>query len=285
MEVGMDYELRKLQEKSLEILLVFKEFCEKHDLLFYFCGGCCIGTLRHQGFIPWDDDIDVFMPRDDYEKLGPLWEEEMAETKYRFCRDSEDMFLRSLLSSISDEETTFIKERQTDLDIPHGIRLEVIPLDGCPEGMKRKKQIFWALLHQILMNQEPLTSKGKLFEIPSKLLLFLFPSWKRRYRMAKRAEKHMSKYRIEDCKCITELCTRWQYMVKEYPKEIFASAVYKPFEGYEMPVPIGYDKYLHMAFGDYMQMPPMEGQQPKHDAVKVDIENSYLTYKGQYYGK
>ena len=113
----MDYELRKLQEKSLEILLVFKEFCEKHDLLFYFCGGCCIGTLRHQGFIPWDDDIDVFMPRDDYEKLGPLWEEEMAETKYRFCRDSEDMFLRSLLSSISDEETTFIKERQQFLTI------------------------------------------------------------------------------------------------------------------------------------------------------------------------
>ena len=279
----MNEELRKLQEKSLEILLVFKEFCDRHNLLFYFCGGCCIGTLRHGGFIPWDDDIDVFMPRDDYEKLGPLWESEMADTKYRYQRDNENLFLRSLLTAISDEETTFIKERQIDLNISHGIRLEILPLDGCPSGFKRKKQIFWALVHQILMNQEPLTSKGKLFEIPSRLLLGLFPTWKSRYRMAKRAEKNMSKYKIADCEKITELCARWQYMVNEYPKEIFSSATYKEFEGYLMPIPVGYDTYLHMAFGEYMELPPKEGQIPKHDAIIVDTEKSYKEYK-EYYG-
>ena len=62
-------EIEALQKKSLEILVFFKEFCDKHNLLFYFCGGCCIGTLRHQGFIPWGDAIDVFMPRNGYEKL------------------------------------------------------------------------------------------------------------------------------------------------------------------------------------------------------------------------
>lgn len=80
---------------------VFKDFCDRHGLLFYFCGGCCIGTLRHNGFIPWDDDIDVFMPRTDYEKLTELWQKEMADTKYRFCRNSENEFLRSLLSAVS----------------------------------------------------------------------------------------------------------------------------------------------------------------------------------------
>ncbi len=79
-------ELKELQEKSIEILKVFADFCKKHHLLFYFCGGCCIGTIRHQGFIPWDDDIDLFMPREDYEKLTELWQEEMKETKYVFCR-------------------------------------------------------------------------------------------------------------------------------------------------------------------------------------------------------
>ena len=64
--------IRGIQLKSLEILLYFKEFCEEHNLLFYFCGGCCIGTVRHKGFIPWDDDIDVIMPREDYEKLGVM---------------------------------------------------------------------------------------------------------------------------------------------------------------------------------------------------------------------
>lgn len=272
-------ELKLLQNKSLEILLVFKEFCDKHNLLFYFCGGCCIGTLRHGGFIPWDDDIDVFMPRDDYEKLGPLWEKEMKDTKYRYCRDTKDMYLRSLLTAISDEETTFIKERQQDLDIPHGIRLEILPLDGCPKGFKRKKQIFFALMHQILMNQEPLTSKGKLFELPSRLLLLIFPTWKVRFKVAKYAEKCMSKYKIEDCDHITELCARWQYMVNQYPKEIFASATYKEFEGYQMPIPVGYDMYLKMAFGDYMQLPPKEAQIPKHEAVIVDVNKSYKEYR------
>lgn len=65
--------LRELQNKSLEIALYFKDFCNEHGLLFYMCGGCCIGSLRHKGFIPWDDDVDVFMPRDDYEKLKELW--------------------------------------------------------------------------------------------------------------------------------------------------------------------------------------------------------------------
>ena len=141
-------ELKALQQKSMEILRVFRDFCEKHGLLFYFCGGCCIGTVRHGDFIPWDDDIDVFMPRADYEALAKLWPEEMGDTPYRYCRSNEQEFLRSLLSAISDENTTFIKERQQDLDISYGVRLEILPLDGCPSSrIKRKFQIFWALTY------------------------------------------------------------------------------------------------------------------------------------------
>lgn len=72
----MDYsreEIKKIQEKSLEMALYLKKICVDNNLLFYFCGGCCIGTIRHQGFIPWDDDVDVFMPRRDYEILKRIW--------------------------------------------------------------------------------------------------------------------------------------------------------------------------------------------------------------------
>ena len=107
MEQNID--LKALQAKCLEITLVFKEFCERHGLLFYLCGGGCIGALRHKGFIPWDDDIDVFMPRDDYEKMCRLWVEEMDQNKYRLSRTDENHFERSQLTAITDEETTFIK--------------------------------------------------------------------------------------------------------------------------------------------------------------------------------
>ena len=159
-------ELKKVQNKCLEITLVFKEFCDRHGLLFYFCGGCCIGALRNGGFIPWDDDIDVFMPREDYEKMCRLWKEEMDESKYRLSRSSETEFLRSQLTAITDEDTTFIKERQQDLDMAHGIRLEVLPLDGCPSSRwKRKIQLLWGLAYQIYINQEAPTSKGKIFYV------------------------------------------------------------------------------------------------------------------------
>lgn len=282
----MEEELRQIQLKNLEILKVFKEFCKQNDLLFYFCGGCCIGTIRNQGFIPWDDDIDVFMPRKDLERLKKLWREKMNHTQYKLCETTQNEYIRSLLVYICDENTTFIKERQQDLDICHGIRLEIIPLDGCPSSkMKRKIQMMWALVRQLYLNQEPLTGGRILFRIISSIALYIVPTWKLRYKIAKFAEKQMSKYDIDDCEKITELCCRWDYMQNEYPKEIFKNAIYKEFEGELMPVPIGYDTYLKMAFGDYMVLPPIEEQIPKHEAVKMDVNNSYKIYKGKEYLK
>lgn len=281
-----EVDLKGLQSKCLEITLVFKDFCERHGLLFYLCGGGCIGAIRHKGFVPWDDDIDVFMPREDYEKMCQLWVQEMDQGKYRLSRTGPENFERSQLTAITDEETTFIKERQMDLEVAHGVRLEVLPLDGCPSGrFQRKMQLFWGLVYQIYINQEPPTSKGKLLEWIGRLMLAVRPGWKRRYRTAMLAQKKMTKYPIEECDYITELCVRYNYMVNEYPKEIFASAVYKEFEGERLPVPVGYDTYLRMAFGDYMELPPEKSQVPSHDAVYIDLENSYKVYRGIYYPK
>lgn len=281
-----EIDLKQLQGKCLEITLVFREFCEKHSLLFYLCGGGCIGAVRHKGFVPWDDDIDVFMPRDDYETMCRLWVEEMDQDKYRLSRSGPDHFERSQLTAITDEDTTFIKERQMDLDVAHGVRLEVLPLDGCPSGrFRRKMQLFWGLVYQIYINQEPPTSKGRILEWAGRFMLAVRPGWKRRFRMAEFAQRRMTKYPIEKCDYITELCVRYNYMVNEYPKEIFASAVYMEFEGEQLPVPVGYDRYLRMAFGDYMELPPKELQEPSHDAVYVDLENSYKIYRGIYFPK
>ena len=229
---AINSEIEALQKKSLEILDFFKEFCDKHNLLFYFCGGCCIGTIRHEGFIPWDDDVDVFMPRIDYEKLCRLWRREVSPDKYVLCRADEEHYLRSQLTAIVDPHTTFIKENQQDLDIPHGIRLEVMPLDGCPSSrIKRKIQIFWGLVYQVFCMQDPPTSKGKLPELLGRAALFCFPGWKKKTKVWKFAEKQMSKYKFKESSKITELCVRFEYMRNEYPRKAFEKAVYKEFEG------------------------------------------------------
>lgn len=280
-----DEQIKMLQSKALEILVYFRDFCEKYNLTFYLCGGCCIGAIRHKGFIPWDDDIDVFMPREDYEKLGDLWNKYADTDRYSFCRSNKETNYRHLGASIRDNNTTFINKHSKNLDINHGIALEILPLDGCPDNkMKRIKQIFFAMLFSLFNAQRLPNNQGKFIRIMSKIILSIVRSQKLRYWIWSYSEKQMTKYKIEDCNYITELVTGFRYMKNKYPKCIFEKAIYKEFEGYKMPVPIGYDEYLKMAFGDYMKLPPLEERVPRHDTVYINVKESYKKFKGIYYG-
>ena len=211
--------IRELQLKELESLRVFKEFCQKNNLLFYFCGGCCIGTLRHQGFIPWDDDIDV----------------------------------------------------------PHGLVMDIMPLDGCPDGkFKRYMQLFHCLLYSLFMSEVVPEKHGGAVAFFSKILLGIFRGRKIRTKIWKHCEKKMTAYPIEECTYITELCAGPHYMMNKYPKECFESAIFEPFEGELFPIPVGYDTYLKIAFGDYMELPPEDKQVPHHDLVALNLNKSCL---------
>ncbi len=276
--------LREVQNKSIEILLYFKEFCEEHNLTFYLCGGCCIGAIRHKGFIPWDDDIDVFMPRDDYEKLAVLWEKEADTDRYSLSRSNEKVNYRHTDTAIQDNNTTFINKHSVDLDINHGLMIDVIPLDGCPKSkVKRFFQKIHAMAYSLFNAQRLPDNQGKLLRFLSRIILSIFQSSKLRYKIWSYCERKMTKYDIKDCDYITELVTGYKYLKNEYPKEIFEKAVYKEFEGYKLPVPQGYDTYLRMAFGDYMQLPPEEERVPKHKTVYINLNESYKKYKGIYY--
>lgn len=278
--------LRELQNKSLEIALYFKDFCNEHGLLFYMCGGCCIGSLRHKGFIPWDDDVDVFMPRDDYEKLKELWHKYANTEKYACVYADKNRVDGNLFVTIRDNETTAIKPYQVDMDISHGVALDVLPLDGWPDGkMKRKMQVFWALVYSLYCAQTVPVNHGKAVSVAGKIALTLVPSKKLRYKLWKLAERKMTKYPIKKCNYITELCSGPYYMKKQYPREAFDKAIWVDFEDVKMPIPQGYDVYLRTAFGDYMKLPPKEKQKPHHDAIFIDLNNSYKKYKGVYYLK
>ncbi len=273
-------ELMGLQQKSLEMGRYFVEFCKENDLLCYLCGGGCIGALRHQGFIPWDDDLDFFMPRKDYEKLAKIWKKK-ADVKHYTLQKSDSHYIdRNIFLTIHDNYTTQIKPYQQDLDINHGVALDILPLDGYPSSkLQRKLQCMWALIYSLYCAQTIPQKHGKLMTLGSKLALSLIPNKNARYRIWKFAEKQMTKYDIEDCDYITELCSGPGYMKKKYPKSAFQSAVFKDFEDGQMPIPVGYDDYLHEAFGDYMQLPPKDKQVAHHETLTLDLEKSYKHYR------
>lgn len=267
--------LRKLQLKELDTLVYFKEFCDKNNLLFYLCGGCCIGSLRTGGFIPWDDDIDILMPRDDYEKLYKLWDNDKHE-RFKLLRTDEKIFTGNIFTTIVDTETTCVKANQAHLDIPFGIMMDIFPIDGCPKGkFKRTMQKLNAMIYSLFLAQIVPENHGGIMALGSKFLLSIVKSPKAREKKWRNAERRMSKYKISDCEYITELCEGVHSMQPEYPKEWFASAVYREFEGLQMPIPVGYDPYLKKAFGDYMTPPTEDKQKPHHDMILVDTERSY----------
>lgn len=279
-------ELEKLHQKSLEMARYFVRICEENDLLCYFCGGGCIGAIRHQGFIPWDDDLDFFMPRKDYEKLEKIWNSKANTKRYRLNKPSKEFCDHNSMITIKDEETTFIKPYQSGLDISQGLPLDIFPLDGyAPEGWRRKLQICYALVYALYVTQVIPENHGKIMTLVCKILLGIVPSKTMRYHIWKFCEKQMSKYSFESSEYITELCAGPHYMKKKYPVKAFKNKIYVPFEDVNMPIPEGYDEYLKVAFGDYMKLPPMEKQKAHHECTFMDMENGYRKYKGVYYCK
>lgn len=274
-------ELEKIHEKLMEISTMFRDFCKENDLLCYFCGGGCIGAVRHGGFIPWDDDLDFFMPRNDYEKLKTLWKN---DGRYVMDFPTRNYQNGNSFITIRDSQTTFIKSYQKQMDLVHGLALDIFPLDGCPSDRKaRKRQKIDAMVYSLFSTGVIPSKHGGVMKLGGSILLGLFRSPQMRWRIWSRAEKRMRRYPIAECEKITELCAGVGYMQKEYPKECFASAVEVPFEDTVMPIPVGYDGYLKLAFGDYMTPPPPEKRVTVHDFVRMDMEHPYTDYKGRDY--
>lgn len=277
-------ETRELQNKMLEILLYFDSFCKEHGLKYYLCGGCLIGVARHQGFIPWDDDIDLFMPRKDYEQLSEIWNTTADTERYVFCRTDATHNYHDAGASIRDVNTTEINRHSVNEDICHGMAVEIMPIDGCPKSkIKRVWQLYNAFVFNLFNVQRLPDNKGKFFRYAAGALFRLVRSPKARYRLWKRAEKRMSRYAWEDCTEVTELIGSIKGMLLRHPKEDFEQVVYKHFENYMLPVMAGYKTYLRKIWGDYMQLPPVDKRVAKHDTVYMSTTEPYKKFRGVYY--
>lgn len=276
--------VRAIQSKMLEILVYFRDFCEANGLKFVLCGGTCLGAIRHQGFIPWDDDVDVFMLREDYEKLQDLWEKNADTSRYACVRSNETINIHHTATEIKDNNTTFINRHSVDSDIHHGLMIDVIPIDGVPDaGWRKTLQMIDSMIYCCFNFQRLPEHKGKLTYFATKLALGVFRSPKSRYRIWKAAEKRLSRYGTQHCSQVASFGEGTSIMRMRFPTQWFRDVSYLNFEGHRMPVPGNVDEYLKISFGDYMQLPPEEDRVARHNSVFVDLDNSYTQYKGVYY--
>ena len=275
------YGIAPLQEKMLEILEELIRVCKDNDLTYFACGGTCIGALRHNGFIPWDDDLDVFMLRKDYEKLWRL-RGKFDSKKYKLCRTNSRKNYHHRVMQLVDLNTTFINKRSVDEDIEHGIYIDILPIDACaPKGIRRIRQFIDAILYSVYNVQcAPEFHGGKLFRFIVKVMLFAVPGRKLKNKIWRHCEKQMTKYDWDKADQAIELAAAISVLKRPYPKAWFEGVKTHEFEDIEINLPIGVEKYLTQVFGDYMSLPPEKDRHPRHNTVRIDLNHSYKLYKG-----
>lgn len=272
--------VRALQHKCLEILKYFQKICEENGLRYWCGGGTCIGALRHGGFIPWDDDIDVFMPRPDYEKLHRIWPEVADCARYVLSRSDAGKNNHQTDTQLVDVNTTFINRNSMDDDTEHGIAIDVIPFEGCPRSFfRRVLQVYHAALYSVYNVQRLPDHQGPFVRFLVKIMLALVKKPERRYRIWKKHEQKMTRDDFDACDMVKETVTSFRALFFKYPRSYFETRTVA-FEDIEVRVPVGADAYLRRIFGNYMALPPEHKRRGKHNVVFLSVDEPYAKFKG-----
>lgn len=282
-----DSELKMLQRKNLEIAKYFVRFCKKHDLRVYVFAGACLGAIRHKGFIPWDDDIDLCMPAPDYKKLLDIWERYADTERYSLCVQTRHYNDHHLSDSIRDNKTTFITSASVDADANQGVALDFVPLHAAANSrIGRVFQLMCACGCSLFKAGRLPNRQNKAVYTISKILLGILRRESVRFFIWSTLEKlaTLPDRKYEEAKYVKEF-TMFPFITWLYPKEWFDKAVWVPFEETELPLPIGCREYLNKRYGNYMELPPEENRHPEHRIVFMDLENSYKKYRGIQYLK
>lgn len=270
----MNKTIEELKEIELNILKEFISICKKHNFSYYVLGGTMLGAVRHQGFIPWDDDIDVCMPRQDYERFLEIAQNELSDELFVQTNSSEPQN-PFCYCKIRNSNTTFIESSCKKLDINHGIFIDVFPLDYYPADAKsqkkfRKKKKFYNL---IIGTRYSVKSTGirKIKRAIGKLISIVYP--------VKRAIKNRDKMYTSQTNSTILANNGGAWDIKEVaPAEWYGKGVELDFEGIKIVAPERYDLWLKQVYGDYMKLPPEEKRITHHNTEIIDTKKSYKEY-------
>lgn len=261
--------LEEIKKIELNILLSFKQFCEEHDLRYYLAGGTLLGAIRHRGFIPWDDDIDVCMPRKDYEIF--IKEFDKFHDYYKLKNLSKGNFTAPF-SKIVDLRTIIINKYNIS-DIDTNLWIDVFPVDGLPNDIDEIADIYKKcdFYRKILMLNDAVLGEGK--TTTRKYLKFILKPIALLFgkdRCVKNIENLAAKYPYEKSRYVGIITWGLYGIGERMPKCEFEKGVLVDFEGYKFRAFSCWDSYLKGLYGNYMQLPPIE-KRVTHEMVAYII--------------
>lgn len=268
-------DLRKLQLLQLKLAKEVKRICEKNGISYFLEAGSCLGAVRHNGFIPWDDDLDMGMLRGEYERFIRACEKDLGEEYFLQTNDSDEHF-GYVFAKLRLRGTHFTEKIAAQSGSNDGIYIDIFPYDKVPDDESLRQRLgykvrFYSLLLRIKCKYKPWIYNGGIKEwikyAPFRACAIFFG----RQGLVDKINAIMKKYNDTDAKRVT-LCDNLSYNKTVYAAETVASLKPHDFEGEMFTIPADYETYLTDTYGpDFMTPPPVEKRDSTHKIMNVDF--------------
>lgn len=276
-----EYDLKRMQELQLQLFDEFRRICDLHGIQYYLAFGTCLGAVRHKGFIPWDDDIDVFVFSRDMERLRQAMAADLSEGFFYQCEQTEPDF-HMTITRLRLDGTTMIDMDSIDHDIHQGVFIDIYPVHELSHSaLGRKRQQAWAMVNCLLTIHRIPRNHGLKGKVAAAIGFALLDH----KGVKEHARKVMCAHAGEKTGYVTSLSSGWIDIGEVYSQESFVPMMAE-FEGRMVPIPSGYDELLTLHYGDYMTLPPEDKRHGYHTTVLFEPDTPYQQYRGtKYYVK
>lgn len=273
-----DQRLRPVWEAIIQIYRVYEDICRRHGLRWYLAYGSALGAVRHNGFIPWDDDFDVLMPRADYNKFWEIAKVELP-SQYKIVTLKNTISYALPWGKIMETRENVLDKLSTitNCEFPQGLFIDVFPLDGCYTDVLHRysRKIYSALLicrERWVLNELRPSFSSKISKIIGFFLKPIFNNLKTKHDFVM-----FDDYRLSvPSYGTTEMCAHANNEIGDFgdnrkmPVDCYGEPEWIEFEGIgKVPVPQDWNQYLTGVFGNYMKLPPPEKQISSHEGESV----------------
>ena len=261
--------LEKLHRAEAEMFKDFADLCERNKIEYFAISGTAIGAVRHQGFIPWDDDFDVVMLRDDYETFCDYCMRHQDDMKpYKlFTRKNEENYPYNI-ARLNNMDYRAVYENVQGYD--SGVFIDIYPLDGAGtnaeqviQQVKKKKSDLFRIALWSIDDHYTKSTYHKWYRSVAKYVVRSYAKIRGSRYFLDKMESFKYLYDIKKSRYIAEMT--WDSGLTLYEKKWFETYVYMDFENLKVKVPVGYDEFLKCHYGDYMKLPPAEERIPHHE--------------------